>query len=248
MLPGARNHCAAETWALFGHLSVSVVSGAWAGMLLVGWLVCFSGSGKPPICSGLPNYAVPMFGFCQVPGNVVSPWGRDSLNSPFERGREGMQRKVFGTSNEYSCSQLACCLLICWSTSVTPKWATRQLHFYFCFFLNSFFITQPACTFWSYLYLSLSQALFDYIIFFPVAILLLFFEFAPACPTVPAPETTSNKREYSSCWFPRFYAMELLLHLSQICHLCLTWPLPFRIQQTYQLLFPGSKKKNIFSA
>lgn len=39
MLPGARNHCAAETWALFGHLSASVVSGAWAGMLLIGWLV-----------------------------------------------------------------------------------------------------------------------------------------------------------------------------------------------------------------
>lgn len=105
---------------------------------LVGWFV-FSGSGKPPICSGLPNYAVPVFGFCQVPGNVVSPWGRDSLNSPFERGREGMQRKVFGTSNEYSCSQLACCLLICWSTSVTPKWATRQLHFYFCFFFLTHF-------------------------------------------------------------------------------------------------------------
>lgn len=48
------------------------------------------------LCSDLANCAMPMFKFCQMSWNVVSQWGRDSLSSPFERGREGMQWKAFG--------------------------------------------------------------------------------------------------------------------------------------------------------
>lgn len=109
------------------------------GWNAAGWLVglFLVEVGNLPFALVCQTMLCPCLGFAKCL-EMLCPHEEETLNSPFERGREGMQRKVFGTSNEYSCSQLACCLLICWSTSVTPKWATRQLHFYFCFV---FFLT-----------------------------------------------------------------------------------------------------------
>lgn len=102
LLPGARNHSAAETWVLFGHLSVCQLLFQVCGPAAECLFFFFH---PPPqwkwetshlLCSDLANCAMPMFKFCQMSWNVVSQWGRDSLSSPFERGREGMQWKAFG--------------------------------------------------------------------------------------------------------------------------------------------------------